>query len=194
MGFPELCDQVGLDCNLAPVHKSDQSDVLVALTSVEDMRLVDRLVDAFYHRLDQRRQGAHLVVPLSEALSELGANVMQHSHSSGVVAAQVYSNGDLCLAIGDAGIGFRKSFAGSRYNPAGDVEALDLALLQDVSSLPERGRGVGLPHTVSETLALRGTAWIRSGSALRVLDSQRAFDLQVSPIPGTMIGLEVPSG
>jgi len=73
------------------------------------------------------------------AVSELGNNVIQHSHSAGYVCAQHYPSNDMVrLAIADCGIGIRRSFEVSQSphwrEGMTDREALEIALQPHMSS------------------------------------------------------------
>jgi hypothetical protein len=70
------------------------------------------------------------------AVSELANNVLQHSRSTGYLAAQYYPSSDLVrIGIADYGIGIRESLRGSPFEAqaASDVDAVRLALEPRVS-------------------------------------------------------------
>ena len=124
---------------------------------------------------------------LFEAAGELGQNVVEHAGSpvGGFIAAQRYKAGApeerIVVAVGDAGVGIRESLR-ARYGDMPDGEAIRRAIQWNVSSVPDEGRGQGLPGVVDGVKALGGVVWIRSGVASRTMTRRQATDVRgVSP-------------
>jgi len=139
----------------------------------------------------------------------LGGNVAEHSKSEGIVAAVVHrarrTQSYVHFAIGDAGIGLRKSFldGAAPHHPNSDHEAITLALQYLVSSVADDpGRGQGIFTTIEQTLGLQGTAAIRSGAAIRRLERGKHWNqqelhrsgraLSVQQLEGTVVAVTIP--
>jgi len=210
LGFDDFTsDVIGLDCALGiSADSKAPSDVLVDIRTFESSSDLTPLQNLLWDKLDEVAP-ARLAM-FDEALVELVANVTEHSHGQGLVAAVVQAerraDSHIDLVIGDSGIGIRESFLSrpdcGRF-PATDHEAITLALEYLVSSVPgDKGRGQGLTTTVESALALEGRVVIRSGSARRIMyreqgikgqpGAERAKPTSVPNLSGTIVAVRVP--
>lgn len=205
LGFDDLVrEAASVDCRFPVAAQQAERDVLVTLRKFETSGDLLPLQDFLWDRLDGV-VGPGSRAALGEALWELGANVTEHSHSPGVMAAVVQGGGRrdsyVHFAIGDAGIGIRRSFwEGGRYHPPSDHEAIRLATKYLVSSKPESGRGQGLTETVEQVVGLDGRVTIRTGEAKRVISSRRdgpsleqvSTNASVPSLAGTVVCVVLP--
>ena len=101
-------------------------------------------------------------------LNEVMDNVLNHSGTGGNVSGYVMvqylmENKLLKVCVFDLGIGLKESFAGSRYAPKSDSEAIELAIRKNVTSGNGQGNGLwGLRCLVGQSP--KGKLHIRSGS------------------------------
>ncbi|HEX9938802.1 MAG TPA: ATP-binding protein [Longimicrobium sp.] len=109
------------------------------------------------------------------AISELGNNVLQHSRSTGYLAAQYYPSADLVrIGIADLGIGIRDSLKGSPFErtASSDLDAVRVALKPRVSgkehleTVPGTAvnRGMGLTFLRELSEKARGDFLVLSGN------------------------------
>jgi hypothetical protein len=197
MGFADVIEQWGCPSSdgLSPVRTSDRDDQLLELQTFSGVRGNELVGELLWQRLEPWVDPASLEA-LDIALGEIGDNVAYHARvDSGFVAAQSYNRGRvgerIDLAIGDTGIGIRRSLA--RFAPRSDGEALDLALRLLISSITDQGRGQGLATAAEHTTALRGTMILRSGAARRVLThlADPREDV-IERLQGTVVGVSIP--
>lgn len=199
LGFGSCLSQLGVSIDADDGPIVDAPDVVVPLRIVEDTKALEALSHFVYARLD-RNASPQVVVALSEALWELGANALEHSGRPAIIAAQRYPIGidgelgeSIEIVIGDAGKGIRQSFDDSGlHHPSNDQEALSLAADYLVSSVDDPGRGQGLFTTIESAVGLGGIAVIRSGMASLREDGQGRRIGKVEFIHGTLVGVRIP--
>jgi len=151
-----------------------ESDVLLEITPIEranDIHFIVGRVEeraqsilARHLRYDEKAVGGFIV-----ALSEVCQNIVEHSENKGFVGIQKYRYASLGrnivkIAVMDAGIGFRKSLS-SRFKLAGDIDAIEKALLHGASRHEDEGRGHGLAAVRRFVTQWQGRLSIRSGTA-----------------------------
>ncbi len=118
-------------------------------------------------------------------LNEVMDNVLTHSAADGatahgyVMATVDSSTSRLKVCVFDLGVGLKSSFAGSRYSPADDAEAIQLALTANVTSGIGQGNGLWGLHELIRR-AKNGSLSVSSGSA-RYLFSPRDGVDSVAP-------------
>jgi signal transduction histidine kinase len=138
-----------------------------------------------------------------EALSEIGANVLQHSESEiGFLAAQRFE-GDfqgrkaprLQLVVADAGIGIRASLTPTfpHLEASPDEEAIALALEPEITSKPGTNSGVGLSTALAYAEAFGGILRVRSGGGMVVCRRSGRTAEAVPGLPGTVVSVELAS-
>jgi len=179
MRFVELVPR-GVLFNPSPPEVQEHESALVPLTRVDAVRggehAIEQLANFAYNRLTGWVAG-----PFTEALAEIGANVIHHSEAEvGFVAAQRYrKKKTLLFVVGDGGIGIRESLARGVLTAQGlsDSEALELAVRPGVTGKPGLHSGVGL----STVLELAENMSIRSGYGLL---TKGWGDVKAKPVPG----------
>lgn len=186
----ESVQAAGAD-SLASVRESDLREVLLPLTLCKGGGYT-ALADMLWARLE-RDVDPETLNSMYEGVSELGANVEQHSQTSfGYVAAQTYLVGQpresVLFSVGDIGIGVRQSLQ-PLHHPDSDLSAIRLALTEGVSGINEPGRGVGLPTLRDTALAQRGWMSVRSGaSLLQIYSATMSTPISIEYQHGTLVG------
>ena len=198
MHLGEVLDafEVRVEGVLPSVAEHDRRDTLIELERFDDSLGSHRLASFIWERLEGGADG-EVVNQLFEAAGELGQNVVEHAGSpvGGFIAAQRYRAGApeerIVVAVGDAGVGIRESLR-ARYGDMPDGQAIRRAIQWNVSSVPDEGRGQGLPGIVEGVRALGGVVWIRSGVAFRMVTRRQARTFEASRLQGTIVGARVP--
>lgn len=161
---------------------------------------VEQIANFVYPQLPRRLAGG-----FTEAIAEIGMNVVQHSQAEvGFVAAQRFEKQyqtrkppRVQLVMGDAGIGIRSSLATVHPEVAKmtDEQAILKALEPGVTSKPGIQSGVGLDTVREYTAMFQGVLRIRSDRATVVL--RRGHLAESRPVPGlsgTIVAVELCSG
>ena len=210
LGFDRfLTDNLGFRCELPVSAGGTSENVVIDLRRLGDANDLSPLEALLFDRL--RGHGpSQVVTAICEALWELGGNALEHAHGPGLLAAVVQrpdrSGQQVQFAIGDIGIGIRRSFdsPGSTRHPQTDHEAIDLAVEDLVSSSADPGRGQGLPTTIESVSGLGGRVMIRTGGALQLVSGERREKKQplarvvsrrsVPYLGGTVVSVSIPCG
>lgn len=185
--------------------RSSRSDVLLEITPIEKSGDIHFIVDrvkkragAILQRHLHYTEGA--VNGFIVALSEVCQNIIEHSENTGLVGIQKYrfrqqDRNVVKIAVMDLGIGFRKSLAG-RIPAAGDIEAIEQALIHGVSRHRDEGRGHGLAAVRRFVLQWNGKISIRSGTARYAIIPEwtwgREREVRLAPFPGAQIHIMLP--
>ncbi|HXE58920.1 MAG TPA: ATP-binding protein [Gemmatimonadales bacterium] len=162
------------------VPADETSDVLLDVTPVRASADVHAVLDKIQQGAARILAGELGLDPkatpgFAMALSEACQNIVEHAGTSGWVAVHAYTfrrrlgRRVVVIAVGDAGIGFRRSLEptqakrfGDRW---GDAAALEAALIQGVSRFRDPGRGQGLSGIKRYLTRWSGKISIRSGTA-----------------------------
>lgn len=189
----------------------EDSDQLVPVTPI-------RTMDDVHHAVGQiaERAGAILKSQLGlqpaavggfgQSLSETCQNIIEHSGTTGWVAAHVYNYRRRLgrrvadIAVSDAGIGFRRSLESSQAKRFGDRWddglAIETALIHGVSRFRDPGRGQGLAGTKGYLARWQGKIAIRSGTARVVIapawDDEPAMTEALAWFPGAQVTVVIP--
>jgi hypothetical protein len=126
------------------------------------------------------------------AMAEVCQNIVDHSGSPGLAAAQCYvpAGGggapEIRLAVADVGVGMRASLA-PRYAAGfpgtwSDQAAVRLAFRPGVTRCDDPDRGLGLKAVAEMVRGWRGTLRLRSGTAALTLSAAEA-----EPGPGSVL-------
>jgi hypothetical protein len=164
-----------------PKHKpQDESDVLLAVTPVRAAEDVHEVVSRIQQRASailssELQLDPKATMGFAMALSEACQNIVEHAGVGGWVAVQSYNwrrtlaRRVVVIAVGDAGIGFRRSLEATQARRFGerwgDAAALEAALIQGVSRFRDPGRGQGLAGIRRYLARWDGKIAIRSGTA-----------------------------
>ncbi len=137
----------------------------------------------------------------SEIMMETFQNVPQHSEPAtgnsqpeGIAAIQDYKD-HIYLALGDAGIGIKKSLIQNpRYRKMGlyDSQAIINVLKYGFSRYDIPGRGGGLQRVLNIVRDFNGMLLIRSMEGLVLASKERIRGFQVGSVVGTQIGIRIP--
>ena len=162
---------------------------------------VEQLANRMEERFQTERIGpTSLLQTCNVAFSELAENVVHHAEShGGFVLAQQYNymSGPMVeIAIADCGIGIRSSL---QKNPAhseinSDIDAVELAISEGVSSFEDRHRGYGLYH-IRDDLKKRGRLMtIRSGQGILSIRGDGEAKATHHPVAysGTIVNVIIP--
>lgn len=192
---------------------TQDSDVLLEVTPIarsEDVHeVVERVSDRATHILTQKlRLEARATAGFAMSLSEACQNIVEHAGRGGWVAVQVYNWAKrrvgrhvVVISVADAGQGFRRSLETSRARALlgdrwGDAEALEAALTQGYSRLPDSGRGQGLKGIKGYVNRNDGKLSIRSGTArvslLPSWDSESPRETGLSGFAGAQLQIIIP--
>jgi anti-sigma regulatory factor (Ser/Thr protein kinase) len=199
--------------SLEPMHvpspaspgKAGDSDVLLEITPIERANDIHYIVGkveeraqailAKHLRYDSRAINGFIV-----ALSEICQNIVEHSENKGFVGIQKYrfpglGKNIVKIAVMDAGIGFRRSLS-TRFKLAGDLDAIEKALLHGASRHEDEGRGHGLAAVRRFVEQWQGRISIRSGTAKLSLIPKwargREREPRITNFPGSQINIILP--
>jgi len=197
MGFFEEIN----DPKLAARRKgSSKSNALQPITHILEEEGISLLVGMFEKRLRKRypltNQSRNSLVKL---MFELFQNIPQHSNatgeitdSHGLAAMQDYAD-SIFLAVGDMGIGLRKSLATRPgFAKLSDASALNKIVYEGMSRFVDPGRGGELRQIARLIRKWDGLLVIRSEEALLHMDVERGEIYDVPYLPGVQIGLRIP--
>jgi hypothetical protein len=202
MGFDEFLNEIGQP-ELGSSATAESSGVVVPLRSALDSGGEQAVSQVLWGQL-RDQVGPQILAALSEGVWEMMANGLEHSGSDASVMAQVYRKSrhgippdhddKVQVVIGDAGRGIRASLASSpKYEPASDIEAIDLALEYLVSSVyDDPGRGQGLSTTLEQVTRLGGKMVIRSGAGKVTVEADERRHEAVPELSGTIVALSLP--
>ena len=123
-------------------------------------------------------------------LNEVMDNVLTHASRTGGVPGYVMAHLDpaakrLKVCVFDLGIGLKASFEGSKYSPADDYAAIELALKANVTSGIGQGNGLwGLHELICR--AEGGSVSLASGAAAYLFSPKDGADgrMEHRPLPG----------
>jgi anti-sigma regulatory factor (Ser/Thr protein kinase) len=178
--FAHAADWFEIHGKVPRVAPSHSSDVLLAITPVRGSDDVHGVVHSIQERSAAILSGelgleATATMGFAMALSEACQNIVEHAGTAGWVAVQAYhwrrrlGRRVVVIAVGDAGIGFRRSLEvtqASRFGDRwGDAAALEAALFHGASRFRDPGRGQGLGGIARYVNRWSGKLSVRSGSA-----------------------------
>lgn len=188
MDLQQCLDAAGCGVRLPEVKRQPANDRLVELKRFVAGHGVDEVADLIYAQLQTWNDG-YLQQTLYDMLFELGLNIEEHAQKPGYVAAQYYrGRNQLDLAVGDFGIGIRRSLAHAGHEFDSAAEAIVAAATTRLTSKPADG-GFGLNAAIRTFAQHRGSAVLVSdGVAVRFLQdgSARTSELR-APYPGTFL-------
>lgn len=190
----------------------EATDVLLPLTPIraaEDIHHVVGQIQETATRIltTELKLEAKATMGFAMALSEACQNVVEHAGTGGWVAVQTYfwkrrlGRKVVVIAVGDAGIGFRKSLEATEARKVGerwgDGAALESALLHGTSRFADPGRGQGLAGIKRYLARWRGKISIRSGTARLSVGAEWDDDVPLAEhlpfFPGTLLQITIPA-
>jgi anti-sigma regulatory factor (Ser/Thr protein kinase) len=196
-----------------PKRKTDdESHMLLPVTPIRASEDVHGVVDRIHQKaaaLLTKELGleARATMGFATALSEACQNVVEHAGAIGWVAVHAYSYRKrlgkrvVVIAVGDAGVGFRRSLEptqakriGDRW---GDGAALECALIQGISRFRDPGRGQGLQGIKRYLARWDGKISIRSGGAKLAIvpswDDEAPLQERLPSFPGAQVQITIPA-
>jgi hypothetical protein len=177
-----------------------KSNALQPITHILEEEGISILVNRFEKRLIERypltNQSRNSLVKL---MFELFQNIPQHSNatgeitdSHGLAAMQDYAD-SIFLAVGDIGIGLRKSLATRRgFATLSDASALNKIVYEGMSRFVDPGRGGQLRQIATLIRKWDGLLVIRSGEAFLYMDVERGEIYDAPYLPGVQIAVRLP--
>jgi len=155
------------------------------------------IVNAMVLELDKAANLAKGVKQCFEwCLNEVTDNVLNHSSPQGgahgyVMVQFVPHENRLKVCVFDAGIGLRKSFVGSQYNPKDAADAIRMAIGKGVTNGKGQGNGLWGLHEMVK-IGKRGRLHIRSDGAEYLFDPAAGIESQrpswsLAGFPGTTV-------
>ncbi len=141
---------------------------LCELAFVNGTRDVDRLCDLVRSHADSSRIPTGWAWALEEGTWEICVNALMHSEwGGGFLAAQHFvQRQEIEYAVGDAGVGIRRSLVAEYPDLADDASAILKAREYGVTRFGQDRQGAGLSETVDQVTALGGRVVVRSGTAI----------------------------
>ena len=177
---------------------------MVPCTHFHDEAVILKLAEQMEERFQTEFQGiGSLLGTVDTVFNELASNVVYHADSGGgYVLAQEYRylGGRVVeIAVADCGIGIWESL---RKNPNNsgirtDVQAIESALKEGVTSVGEQYRGYGLHHVSEDVQKHRSREMtIRSGTGTITLHGEGTLTTAEGGLtyPGTIVSVTIPSG
>ena len=125
------------------------------------------------------------------SLSELFANVKEHSEGSKATVSLVTKDNNFSLIVADNGIGFRESYLRKGIYSKDDFSAIQFAL-GGLSTKKLNERGFGLYTVRKFARELKGTMIIESGKASARIIKNKVEFVTISSKKGVKIILETP--
>lgn len=200
MHFFELLPS-NMEVDPSPPVVTERPSMLVPLRRLNvgaGEQAIEELARFVWHQLPHR-----LADSFTEAVAEIGINVIQHAESDiAFVAAQRFEKRyqgrpppRLQLVVSDAGVGIRQSLSRGRPEAAGldDVQAIGLALEEGVTGRPGVNSGVGLTTVRDYADAFMGVLRVRSGTGMVVIRRRKESSRRVPHLPGTLVAVELAS-
>src|SRR5205085_5340659 len=188
-----------------------ESSVLLEITPVSQAGHVHEVVDRIQDRSrailhDGLGLDARATIGFSMTLSEACQNIVEHAGRGGWVGVQTYTwrkrlgRRVVVIAVCDAGIGFRRSLEQNSARPRSDRwddgQALEQALLRNVSRFPDPGRGQGLAGIRRFISKWDGKLSIRSGTARIAIvpawDDDEPLAERLPFFPGAQVQITIP--
>lgn len=170
------------------------------LTIIESEDDVSGIVDRIRNLLCSPQFGVSKNVADSvwRVLTETFQNIPQHASADpnvpecGFAALQLY-RGAVEVAVGDVGIGLRKSLAQNpTYRRCTHQQAQEAVLIHGASRTGIRGRGNGLQLTARTIAGLGGNLRVQSGDSVTYCFRNGYRQKQCPAFPGAQVWIRVP--
>jgi anti-sigma regulatory factor (Ser/Thr protein kinase) len=181
MGFFRHAEQLfELGRSVPRGRPAGESSVLLEITAVSQAGHVHEVVERIQERSaailrDGLGLDARATIGFSMSLSEACQNIVEHAGRGGWVAVQTYTwkkrlgRRVVVMGVCDAGIGFRRSLEQNTSRPRSDrwddAQALEQAVLRNVSRFRDTGRGQGIAGIRRYVSRIEGKLSVRSGTA-----------------------------
>lgn len=185
---------------MSPHHYSEtEKNILNRVWKFSDANEVGRIVDAFCAELRKEdRFGAGIITSLNWSLNEVLDNVFIHSEAGcGYVMGQIHQkNKQIAFTVYDGGIGIFNSLRNSTFHPRTSLDAITMAVKEEVTRDRKVGQGNGLFGLHSVVKQGRGSLEITSGGASYRYNNGTVNTLKRIPVvsmerPGTTIDFQL---
>jgi hypothetical protein len=198
--YVSLPSNVVLSRDPPAIRRNDRSARLVELCRVESCDDVQLLEERVWKVAQPHFGNGPMAKACVSVIAAASENVLDHAKSpiGALVAAQRYERTGLEVAIVDLGVGIPNRL---RENPEfdrlADIDAVEHALRDGVTSTGEEGRGAGLAELISAAKRVgRSTLVIQSGQAHFTVSCRDGGNeihrtMPGSPVPGTWISLRL---
>jgi anti-sigma regulatory factor (Ser/Thr protein kinase) len=210
--FQHAAELFDIHGKLPRVKVEEHSDVLLDVTPVrasEDVHAVVGKIQEGAARIltHELKIDAKATMGFAMALSEACQNIVEHAGTSGWVAVHAYTfrkrlgRRVVVIAVGDAGVGFRRSLEATQARRFGDRwgdgAALEAAVIQNISRFRDPGRGQGIAGIKRYLGRWQGKLSIRSGTARIAIvpewDDDVPMSEQLPPFPGAQVQIVIPA-
>lgn len=183
-----------LDAPAGDSSGNPDSDLLLELTRIDSKSKIEQatehLLQIVSANLGYKRKNINAV---TNTISELCFNVLDHSEGTGWAVAQRYHRADgsrfVAIGVADGGVGIKKSLS-TRYQTRfwSHFDAIVNALKKKFSRFPKRGFGL---HMVKKIVFdFGGNLHIRTGDS-RLYLAAKPKGFQGAMFPGTQIGISL---
>ncbi len=210
--FAQAVDLFEIHGKVPKRRAEEESHMLLPVTAIRASEDVHEVVDRIHQKaaaLLTKELGleARATMGFATALSEACQNVVEHAGALGWVAVHAYSYRKrlgkrvVVIAVGDAGVGFRRSLEATQAKRIGDRwgdgAALECALIQGISRFRDPGRGQGLQGIKRYLARWDGKISIRSGGAKLAIvpswDDEAPLQERLPAFPGAQVQITIPA-
>jgi anti-sigma regulatory factor (Ser/Thr protein kinase) len=210
--FAEAAELFEIHGKVPRVRKDEESDMLLPVTPIRASEDVHAVVDRIHQKaaaMLTKELGleSRATMGFATSLSEACQNVVEHAGATGWVAVHAYSYRKrlgkrvVVIAVGDAGVGFRRSLEATQAKRIGDRwgdgAALECALIQGISRFRDPGRGQGLQGIKRYLQRWEGKVSIRSGTAKLAIvpawDDEAPLQEKLASFPGAQVQITIPA-
>ena len=164
--YSELPPNVVLSSVVPELRRRDRSKSLVELSRVQTRDDVEEFIRRSWEVTSAQFGVGRMAKACAVALGAASENVLEHAQSrnGALVAAQRYKNSGIELAVVDLGLGIPSTMRRvPKHSSLSDLEIVELALEDHVTSSQVAGRGAGLHELI--------TAVERAGNATLAIQS-----------------------
>ena len=180
-------------------YKSENRYVLIRVWTFSSSEEVAKIVDAYIAELQKSAQFYKGVLNAIEwSLNEVLDNVIQHSKTGfGYVMGQLHQNSkNIAFTVFDSGQGIYNSMKDSEHHPRTDIDAITMAIKEEVTRDKRIGQGNGLFGLHSIVKQGKGKLVITSGRGsytfnngdVRTYDRLPYISIQT---PGTIVDFQL---
>lgn len=190
----------------------DEAEMVLPVTPIRASEDVHEVVDKIHQKaaaMLTKELGleARAAMGFATTLSEACQNVVEHAGAVGWVAVHAFTYRKrlgkrvVVIAVGDAGVGFRRSLEATQAKRIGDRwgdgAALECALIQGISRFRDPGRGQGLQGIKRYLARWDGKISIRSGGAKLAIvptwDDEAPLQERLATFPGAQVQITIPA-
>jgi len=198
--YSDLPPNVELSRKPPTIRRNDRRDNLIELCRIMSIEDVEALPERVWRIAHPHFGTGPTAKACGTAIAAATENVLDHARSpiGALVAAQRYDRAGLELAVVDLGLGIPTTLrANAEFGRLTDLDAVEQAVRDGVTSTGEKGRGAGLAELISTAQrAGNSTLVIQSGYAHLTVSSRGGLanihrTCPGTPVPGTWISLRL---